>query len=112
MTLEVECDGTPINIAQCESSGSLSARRIGDEKKENGTNLLDVHRHLCCHHLQENAQPTVWSANKESARGHGQEDAARHDTIMRIAVKRKCGIKLYEVRRGSATVQSLAECKK
>ena len=27
MTLEVECDGRPINIAQCESSGSLSARR-------------------------------------------------------------------------------------
>jgi hypothetical protein len=42
-----------------------------------------------------------------------QGDAARHDTILRIAVKRKHSIrKVYEAKRGSATVHGLAECKK
>ena len=44
---------------------------------------------------------------------HGQEDVARHNTIVGIVVKTKCGIrKLHEARRGSATVHGLAEYRK
>ena len=43
-----------------------STRRICDERR-NGTNLLELHRHCCRHHLQVDAQQTVWSANNESS---------------------------------------------
>ena len=91
------------------------AVRCSVEREENGVHEAKfltcwtctiVNAIIACKRMR---LPTVWSVNNEIARIVKE---MQHDTT-RIAVKRKHSIrKLYEARRGSATVQGLAECRK
>jgi hypothetical protein len=74
--------------------------------------LLVLRFHQRRRHLQENARSRR-SREQTTRVRKDMVEKMQHDMIMSIAVKRKCGIRnLCEARRGSATVQGHAECKK